>query len=136
MEKFNLYELNNSPINEGSASASHSLLHEKEFDVTNDQDSPRLLNYYENKSIQHTNPTSLSVYYKQEPQFDFAYEDEEEYNNFISTGRNLPKEFSNPLLQTNYFEDEYSDIYSENSIRGIKAHSIIYLQDYIIYAYI
>jgi len=117
MEKFNLYKFNNSPISAGSASPADSLVDKAKIDVLNDQFTPRLLNYYENKRVRKNHPASFDVYLNQEPQLDFVYEDEEGYNNIRSTGRNLPQEFPNTLLQTNYFEDEYSDIYNTNEIR-------------------
>ena len=51
-------------------------------------------------------------------QLGFMYEDDGNYNNVKSTARNIPREFQAPVLQTNYFDEEYPDLYGKHEIRG------------------
>ena len=105
MEKFNLYELNNSPMSDGSASIDHNLVHKTK-------------NYYDNKSVHEYTPTSYEPYLNDEPQLNLVYEDNDAYAKAISKGRTIPRNYQRPILQTNYFEEDSTGGFDKNKLRG------------------
>ena len=101
MEKFNLYELNNFSTNDGILVDTKSN------------------SYYEDKSLFDNKPQSFDPYSKKDPQLNVIYQDDGftmGYDNVRSTGRNLPN--NPPVLQTNYFEEDYSDTIEDNEVSG------------------
>ena len=106
MEKFNLYELNNFPINDGMMSTPQHPVEKSKLN-------------YENKSFFDDKPKSYDAYLKNDPQLNVIYQDDGftmGYDNVRSTGRNLPN--NPPVLQTNYFQEDYPDILEDNEISG------------------
>ena len=105
MEKFNLYELNNPSIGDRSSPIDQNLVHKTK-------------NYYENKSLNEHTPTPYEPYLNDEPQLNLVYEDDDAYANIISTGRNIPRNFQRPILQTNYFEEDSPGAQDRTKLRG------------------
>lgn len=50
-----------------------------------------------------------------DPELNLLYEDDEEYDNEISAGRNFPPTFGLPKFQTNFFEADYTTDYHTNN---------------------
>ena len=108
MEKFNLYELNNFPVTDGVLSNSQQA-HSTE----------RLKSYNQNKSLYENDPKSFDPYFKNDPHLNVIYQDDGftmGYDSVRSTGRNLPN--NPPVLQTNYFEEDYVDTLQNNEGSG------------------
>ena len=99
MEKFNLYELNNFPITDGVISNSQQ-----------SRSTEKLKSYKQNKSLYENDPKSFDPYFKNDPHLNVIYQDDGftmGYDSVRPTGRNLPN--NPPVLQTNYFEEDYVD---------------------------
>ena len=108
MEKFNLYELNNFPVTDGMISNPQQA-HSTE----------KLKPFKQNKSLYENDPKSFDAYFKNDPHLNVIYQDDGftmGYDSVRSTGRNLPN--NPPVLQTNYFEEDYGDTFQNHEGSG------------------
>ena len=119
MEKFNLYELNNMVMTDRSTTELHGLSRDVTNDLPKDNSNFQLLKD-QNRSDSHRISSNEYDEYisSNDGQLGFMYEDNDNYNNVKSTARNIPREFQAPVLQTNYFDEEYPDLYGKQEIRG------------------
>ena len=119
MEKFNLYELNNMVMTDRSTTELHGLSRDVTNDLPKDNANFQLLKD-QNRSDSHRISSNEYDEYisSNDGQLGFMYEDDGNYNNVKSTARNIPREFQAPVLQTNYLDEEYPDLYGKHEIRG------------------
>ena len=79
--------------------------------------SPRA--FKQNKSLYENDPKSFDPYFKKDPHLNVIYQDDGftmGYDSVRSTGRNLPN--NPPVLQTNYFEEDYGDTFQNHEESG------------------
>ena len=127
MEKFNLYELNNMVMTDRSTTAVHGLSRDVTNDLPKDNANFRLLKDQKGSDSHGTSSNEYDEYIStNDGQLGFMYEDDGNYNNVKSTARNIPREFQAPVLQTNYFDEEYPDLYGKHEIRGEYTTEIYY----------
>ena len=127
MEKFNLYELNNMVMTDRSTTAVHGLSRDVTNDLPKDNANFRLLKDQNGSDSHGTSSNEYDEYIStNDGQLGFMYEDDGNYNNVKSTARNIPREFQAPVLQTNYFDEEYPDLYGKHEIRGEYTTEIYY----------
>ena len=79
----------------------------------------KLKPFKQNKSLYENDPKSFDAYFKNDPHLNVIYQDDGftmGYDSVRSTGRNLPN--NPPVLQTNYFEEDYGDTFQNNEGSG------------------